>query len=166
MSTRTFRRHAYSVAYLLGIAALVGTLAALAMPRRTQASTHHGHDVLSANLTTIRSAILHYATEHRNTFPGPDAEAFVKQLTLYSDVEGNTSLRRDAQYRFGPYLIELPPCAHVAERAPVWAAEVLISDESPPRPVAAVKKGWVYNPRTGELMPNLPGGGGGKPDTD
>ena len=110
---------------------------------------------LSANLTTVRSALTLYATEHKNKFPGPTADDFKNKLTMYTDIDGNTNAAKSTTFRFGPYLLSIPPCPVGENAGKLSANKVLIDNvNSPPTPNPAGGEGWVYNPTTGELLPN------------
>jgi len=155
MTRHKGKRSAFSLVELVVVIVIIGILAAIAIPRFSRGATGAGQAALSANLTTVRSAITLYATEHKNKFPGPDADGFKDQLTLYSDISGNTNAAKTTTFRFGPYLLSIPPCPVGENAGTATAADVLIDNaNSPPTPVPAGGEGWVYNPTTGELLPN------------
>nr|HPM24715.1 hypothetical protein [Phycisphaerae bacterium] len=53
------------------------------------------------------------------------------------------------------YLLTVPPCPVGENAGKTTAANVLIdSTNSPPVPVTTGGEGWVYNPNTGEFLPN------------
>jgi prepilin-type N-terminal cleavage/methylation domain-containing protein len=145
---------AFSLIELVIVVAIIAILAAVAIPRFTRGSARAGSAALQADLRQLRSAITIYAVEHNNTWPGPDAASFPKCLTSYTDLAGNASPTKTGTYRFGPYLLAVPPCPVGENAGGPRASEVLISTDSPPKPSPTTGEGWVYNPATGEILPN------------
>lgn len=145
----------FTLIELLIVVAIIVILAAIAIPRMSRGSTGAGNSALAANLSLIRNAINIYATEHNNTFPGATADAFVDKLTKYTDVSGTVSATKTTTARYGPYLAAIPPCPVGENAGKSTASKVLIdSTNSPPVPVTTGGEGWVYNPNTGEFLPN------------
>lgn len=131
---------------------IIGMMASMAIPRMSRGATAASGSSLLGNLTIVRTAVLRYAIEHRNAFPGPDAAKVVAQLTQYSDGTGATAPTQTAAAIYGPYLLTIPPC-------PVGynpgSNQILVDQvNSPPQPSAASTAGWVYNPLTGEFCAN------------
>jgi prepilin-type N-terminal cleavage/methylation domain-containing protein len=153
MRTGTTRaRPAFSLVELVVVVMIIGMLATMAIPRMSRGATAASGSTLLGDLTIVRNAILHYAIEHRNSFPGADAAKVTAQLTQYSDLSGTASPTPTATAIYGPYLLKIPPC-------PVGhnpgSDEILIDAvNSPPAPNAGSSAGWVYNPSTGEFYPN------------
>jgi prepilin-type N-terminal cleavage/methylation domain-containing protein len=148
-------KKAFSLVELVVVIVIIGILAAIAIPRLSRGASGASTSAVAANLATIRSAITLYAAEHKNNFPGPTNTDFVDQLTMYTDINGNTSATRTTTHIFGPYVLDIPPCPVGENGGTTTAAEVLIdSTNSPPTPVTAGGEGWVYNPSTGEFLPN------------
>ena len=145
---------AFSLVELVVVIVIIGILAAIAIPRLSRGSTGASQSSLSANLATVRNAISLYATEHKNVFPGPDAAGFVDQLTKYTDLDGNTNAAKTTTFKFGPYLLVIPPCPVGENAGKDKSATVLVVDTSPPKPVPAGGEGWIYNKATGEFLPN------------
>jgi hypothetical protein len=64
----------------------------------------------------MRNAVELYYAQHSSAYPGDGvpatkpadvttaAEAFVAQMTRYTDVAGNISNTKDATYKYGPYI--------------------------------------------------------------
>ena len=87
-------------------------------------------------------------------FPGADAAGFVNKLTKYTDIDGNTNASKTTVFKFGPYLLTMPPCPVGENAGKAKAADVLVVATSPPVPAPATGEGWVYNKDTGEFLPN------------
>lgn len=146
---------AFTLVELIIVIVILGMIASIAIPRLSRASSDAPQAALETDLRIVRSAILRYAVEHKNQFPGPTATAFVNQLTNYTDVNGAPSRTRSSRYRFGPYLVAIPPCP-VGPNA--GSRDVLIdAANSPPRADTSKPAGWVYNPNTGEFYANVGG---------
>ncbi|MEW6200133.1 MAG: prepilin-type N-terminal cleavage/methylation domain-containing protein [Planctomycetota bacterium] len=145
----------FSLVELVVVIVIIGILAAIAIPRLSRGATGAGQSALAANLSMVRSAISIYATEHKNVYPGPDAAGFVNQLTKYTDVNGASNATKTTVFKYGPYLLTIPPCPVGENAGKATAVNVLIdAANSPPVPVPGGGEGWVYNPNTGEFLPN------------
>ena len=72
---------------------------------------------LRTGLNTVRGAIELYYYQHNNTYPGAHDDsgdpvsnkaqaekAFIRQLTGYTDINGEVKNVKDGTYKFGPYL--------------------------------------------------------------
>jgi prepilin-type N-terminal cleavage/methylation domain-containing protein len=125
------RRRAFSLVELVVVVVIIGMLASMAIPRMSRGATGANEAAVVGNLSMIRNALVHYAIEHGNTFPGPDAAKTAAQLTQYSDASGKTSPTQTGAYLYGPYLTAVPPCPLGYNSG---SSEILIDDvHSPPR---------------------------------
>jgi type II secretory pathway pseudopilin PulG len=131
---------------------IIGILAAMAIPRLSGASAGASDAALSGNLQTIRGQIEAYAVQHRGVFPGPTAEDFLDQLTMYTDINGNTSATSTTTHIYGPYLRRGMPKMPIGDVTDPTA--VLIDASNSPPAVTTSGEGWVYNPTTGEIIAN------------
>lgn len=157
MTRNKSRESAFSLVELVVVIVIIGILAAIAIPRLSRGTVGASEGALRANLKVVRNAIALYYTEHSNKFPGATAAEVKNQLTQYSSLVGATQASKDATHRFGPYLAAVPPCPVGENAGKTTAADILIdSTNSPPvpNPASAGGEGWVYNPNTGEFLPN------------
>ena len=103
-------RRAFSLVELVIVVTIIGVLASIAVPRLSGAATGANSAALQATLAGVRKAIDMYFAEH-GSYPGSDPSAktpsgdwFIKQLTMYSDDDGNTNVSYSTTFQFGPYL--------------------------------------------------------------
>lgn len=103
-------RAGFSLVELVIVVTIIGTIAAIAVPRVSNATSRASANALEATLGNVRKAIDCYYAEH-SRYPGytpgtgaPDGDAFIKQLTQYSDVKGNTNTTYGTPFFYGPYL--------------------------------------------------------------
>ncbi len=92
------------------VVTIIGIIAAIAVPRMSQASSRASANALQATLANVRKAIDCYYAEH-GKYPGytpgtnsPDGDAFVKQLTMYTNLSGASNATYGDPYFYGPYL--------------------------------------------------------------
>jgi len=104
------RRKAFSLVELVMVVTIIGIIAAIAVPRVSQAASRASANALQATLTNVRKAIDMYYAEH-GKYPGytpgtntPDGDAFVKQLTMQTNVRGSTNTAFGGPLLYGPYL--------------------------------------------------------------
>jgi prepilin-type N-terminal cleavage/methylation domain-containing protein len=110
----------FTLIEMLIVIVILGILAMIIIPQITVSTDDAKVSTLKSNLTTMRSAIEFYYTQHGNTYPGAiktdgsaasgtvaeAATAFADQLTLYSDSTGKTSKDKTGLTGtvFGPYV--------------------------------------------------------------
>jgi len=175
MMTSTFRRHAangFTLIELLIVVIIIAILAAIAIPQFSNTSSDAQESALDANLSTVRSAIELYRVQHSNKYPSKAAatggvtndcttakgtigkglvdskEAFVEQLTGYSNAAGATCTQAGAGFIYGPYLRTMPaePISNKADVDVVTAV-----DAAEP---TANTGGWRFNNATGKFQAN------------
>jgi general secretion pathway protein G len=113
---------------------------------------------LKTNLQTVRSQMLLYKVQHNEQYPGSskDPSLFAKQMTMYTDISGQTADRPapstniDSLHPFGPYLQKVPENSF-SGKSTVVVVEGATTAFSPPREDG----GWWLNATTGEFRANL-----------
>lgn len=155
MALHSGKKPGFSLVELVVVIVIIGILAAIAIPRFSRGASGAGRSAVAANLHTVRNAITMYAAEHRSVFPGPDETGFVDKMTKFTDINGNVSATKTTTAIYGPYLLSIPACP-VGENAGKDTANKILIDNanSPPAPDPSGGEGWVYNPNTGEFLPN------------
>lgn len=159
------RRRAFSLLELVVVITILGVVAAIAIPRMGLVSRGARQAATRASLFGLQQAIDHYAAEHGGRLPAStedglgnaagSSNAFRNQLVYYTDARGSVSIALDrGKYPFGPYLREIPPLplGQNEGSTAVWV------QTTGPTPDPSRAAGWVYNVKTGIIIPNLSAG--------
>jgi general secretion pathway protein G len=153
----------FSLVELVIVIVIIGIIAAIAIPRVSRGSRGASESSLSSDLAVMRNAVELYASEHNGVYPGSatdgtaaaeSAAAFESQLLKYSDIDGKTSASRDATHIYGPYLRKGIPPLPVGSATVRGSTAVAVDKTNSPPAVATGTDGWVYNPKTGEIIAN------------
>jgi general secretion pathway protein G len=150
---------AFTLVEILIVVVILGILAAIAVPKFSNASVVARENSLKEDLRMLRTQVGIYKANHNDVPPGypagdatqtPTAADFVNQLTLFTDINGNTSATQTGAYTYGAYLNPMPPnplsgLATVKVLGP--------SDAATPDGTT----GWIYQPSTNIVMANLTG---------
>lgn len=165
------RSRGFTLIELLIVVIILAILAAIVIPQFASTTGDAKEGALDANLSTMRSAIELYKVQHQNNYPGIAAsgtaptctgnkgataagpQAFIDQLTLASDANGNTCSAADTSYRFGPYFRGAVPAEAITGKGAV-AAEIAISTTGTALAPAASTGGWAFDSKSGQLVMN------------
>jgi len=123
------------------VVAILAILAAIGLPRLSRGPRGASDAALETDLEALQKAIDVYAAEHDGQFPSLDSIA--KQLTQYTDCQGQAQATKDATHIYGPYLRAIPPLP-VGHRK----GNTRIASED------ADDVGWIYTPASGEIKAN------------
>lgn len=167
MKTMNMNMKAFSVIELVLAIVILGLVAALAIPQFSRAAVNPTSNDLKTNLAVLRTAIEMYAQDH-GFYPGQrhaglasapagSPEAFLLQLTQYSDADGAVSPTPTEQFRFGPYLRDGIPLCPVSVGRPSSQVHLIDGVTAPCFAPSARESGWVYNFNTGYIAANSPG---------
>ena len=135
------QRRGFSLLELVIVVVIIGIVAAIAIPRMSRGSAGAADAALSGNLAVLRSAIDMYAGEHTGSFPG--ATTCANQLTLYSDVSGNTNASKTTTYIYGPYVRKIPALPVGAKKGQTGIAAA-----------TGDTIGWIYTAASGDIAAN------------
>lgn len=143
----------FSLVELVVVIVIIAILAAMAIPRLSRGSAGASDSAVLGDLAILRNALNLYAAEHNNEFPpATDPNDLSEVLTQYSSAAHALATARDATHKYGPYLVAIPPCPVGNPSAPT---KVLVdATNSPPTVDTTNGEGWIYNPGTGEIIPN------------
>lgn len=107
---RNPRRRSFTLIELVLNVVIIAMLAAIAVPRVSQAARSATGKSLAMTITRVRKAVEHHYAEH-GRYPGydyktglADDDAFVDQLTKYSDAQGQPSETLVYPFIYGPYI--------------------------------------------------------------
>ena len=145
MITAGGHRGAFSLIELVIVVVVIGTIAGIAVPRLSRGAATAAQTSLRADLSLIRGAIERYRAEHDNN-PPTSAATISAQLTMYSNSAGATSATKTSEYRFGPYLRQIPEI-----RVGPQTGKDNIRDLGVP---GTGTEAWFYNKVTGDFCTN------------
>jgi len=150
---------AFTLVEILIVVVILGILAAIAVPKFSNASSMARENTLKDDLRLLRTQINVYRANHQDVSPGypggdttqtPTMQAFSDQLTLFTDTLGNTSLTLTTACRWGPYFTQLPqnPVSSLSTLKFLGPSDAFTADGT---------TGWLYQPSSGYVKPNLIG---------
>jgi general secretion pathway protein G len=155
---RALRDGGFSLLEILIVVTILGILAAIAIPKLTNASQLAKESTLKDSLRLLRTQIGVYRSQHP-LFPGypggdstqtPTAQASYDQLLEFSDNAGNVSATSTGVYHWGPYVNALPsnPLNSRTDWKILSNSDVFVADDT---------TGWLYQPSTGRIAANTSG---------
>jgi len=140
-------RPAFTLVEVLIVVIILAILASIVIPQVTDATTVSRESNLKENLSKIRAQLQVYRNQH-NAFP--TAADFSDQMTLYTNAAGQTSGVRTGEFRFGPYLEQMP--ANPISNLRAVRAAAAPDDRFPP---GDADGGWWYNEITAAFFADL-----------
>ncbi len=165
---------AFSLVEMIVVITIIGIITAIALPRFSRGVGSSGAAALHQNLAVLRGALEFYSAEHRGAYPGATSDgvnaahteaSFVRQVTEFTDSNGQAQNTRDATFRYGPYLRKGMPPLPVGPYAGATGVQV-VTGKTALAFVADDTIGWLYNDTTGNIRPNLSAGDAAKVDVE
>lgn len=131
-------RRGFTLVEILIVVSILAILAAIVVPQFSSASDTSRESAVKVTLSRLRLQIELYKQHHNGNWP--DLDRFADQMTLATDVAGNTAAPGTAGYPYGPYIhgVPLNPATQSSD----------VSDG------AVGTSAWYYNPATGEFLAN------------
>ncbi len=145
-------RHAFTLVELLIVVVILAILAAIALPKLSNASSQARNAMLADNLRIIRTQIAVFRGQHLGVSPGfPDGDAdstptestFVAHMTMSSNKAGEVASVGTDGYGFGPYMSSIP-LNPVNDKSTV---QIIGNSASIPGE-GDDSHGWIYQPST------------------
>lgn len=142
------KRSGFTLVEILIVVIILGILAAVVIPQFSDASDDTRASSTMTNLKTIRSQLQVYKAQHAEQWP----DAFDNQMTLFTDVAGNTNATQTTVFRFGPYVMRVPANPYTGFNTVTTEADGAVAYTA----AVDLLQGWWYNSGTGELRCHLP----------
>ena len=145
-------KHAFTLVEVLIVVLILGIIAAITLPKFSNASAVARASMLADDLRILRTQIIVFKGQHCGVSPGypncdqnsaPTEDAFVAHMTMASNNAGQIANPGTEGYDYGPYLREVP-VNPVNNKSTV---QVLGDDDSVPDQ-ADDSHGWIYQPYT------------------
>lgn len=96
----------FTLVEILIVVVLLGILAAIVVPQFSDASGDAKRTAVEMDLRHIRMQLELYRVQHGGTIPG--LVTFEQQMTLSSNIQGQTAAIGTAGYPLGPYVQKIP----------------------------------------------------------
>jgi prepilin-type N-terminal cleavage/methylation domain-containing protein len=154
-------QNGFTLVEILIVVIILAILAGVVIPQFSSSSDEAKLAVLRSDLKAMRGAVELYYHQHNSVYPGgvtsnygghaTNAEWFVDQLTLYTDVSGEAVAVKDATHKYGPYLKRGIPVNPFNDLNTVIIDKLVAEVDN-----AAVDSGsgWKFYTRTGRLIAN------------
>jgi prepilin-type N-terminal cleavage/methylation domain-containing protein len=146
---------AFTLVEILIVVVLLGILAVVIVPMVSGSVISARESALAHDLQLLRRYILIYKCQHLEISPGypngdttqsPTEQAFIDQMTLSSNAEGQTAAIGTPGFERGPYIMKIP----VNSLNNMSTIQFLGDGEDFPAD-ADDSHGWVYKPSTSEM---------------
>jgi prepilin-type N-terminal cleavage/methylation domain-containing protein len=151
----------FTLVEILIVVVLLGVIAGVVIPSVGRSTTNARETTLAMNLSLLRRFIPVYTSHHVDVPPGypngdrsaaPTEEAFVEQATMSSTTGGQTAPRGTANYKWGPYISDIP-----ANPFNKLDTLLMLADGEEFPAVADDQYGWIFKAATGEIRPGNSG---------
>lgn len=153
---------AFTLIEILIVVVILGILGAIVLPNFSDAAHIARENTLKDELRYLRTQIVVYKAQHRDTpsgYPGgnraaaPTEAEFLRQMTGTTD-DLSAVGARSATFCYGPYLSKMPqnPLNGLSTILIVPNGQLM-----PPAGQPDESTGWIYKAATLELMPNSSG---------
>ena len=160
---RKLKRHtrAFTLVEILIVVVLLAILALIVVPMLSGSVLAARESAVSHDLNMLRRYIQIYAAQHLEVPPGypdgdrtqtPTEQAFIEQLTISSNQNGQTAPVGTNGFPRGPYMQMMPVNPLNNKRTVQVLAD---SDAFPANPGDTY--GWIYKPASGEVRADSPG---------
>ena len=142
------KKSGFTLVEILIVVIILGILAAIVIPQFSAASNDTRESSAMSDLKAVRTQLQLYKAQHNELYP----DDFDNQMTLYSDVDGNTNASYTTTFRFGPYMMRVPPNPYTG----VSTITVVTGVATAYSAAGDSQQGWWYNSSTGEFRCHVP----------
>ena len=138
---------------------IIAVVGAVTVPRLSIGGADTQEESTPINEICLQDAIYWYFGEHMNTYPAAigdgtnpanSPQAFVRQLTMHSDISGEVSPIKSPDFPFGPYLRGAVPIQKDVGNNSI----TIVSQRLPVIANPDTGTGWIYNSVTGQIAAN------------
>ncbi|MBL7139448.1 MAG: prepilin-type N-terminal cleavage/methylation domain-containing protein [Planctomycetes bacterium] len=140
-------KSAFTLVEILIVVIILGILAGIVIPNITGVTVISRETNLKENLSKIRAQVQVYRQQHASF---PEGTEFVDQMTKYTDFDGDVADTQSGDYRYGPYLEQMP-----SNPVTMDATIRTTSDPAGRYPPGDQNGGWWYNEVTGDFYADL-----------
>ena len=154
-------KKAFTLVEILVVVVLLAILALVIIPMVSGSVISARESALAHDLQMLRRYVLVYKSQHLEVAPGypdgdtaqtPTEQTFINQITLSSNVGGQTAPIGTPGFERGPYLMKIPVNPLNNKRT----VEVLADGVAfPANPDGS--HGWIYKPETSEVRGDFGG---------
>jgi prepilin-type N-terminal cleavage/methylation domain-containing protein len=162
MQTTFKKTKGFTLVELIIVIVILGILGTIAIPQFINSTKDAANATMAADVAVMRNAINLYYHQHGSAYPGQNAtdgsgpaaanaagQAFIDQMTQYSDATGKTSAVLDrANFPYGPYLSTGVPVNPVTNSATLKVLDTTAAIAGSDVDTSA---GWIFNRNTGEV---------------
>ncbi|HET8699157.1 MAG TPA: prepilin-type N-terminal cleavage/methylation domain-containing protein [Gammaproteobacteria bacterium] len=161
----------FSLVELLIVVIILAILAAIVVPQFANTANDARGSATDSSLAGMRSAVELYKQQH-GAYPGALAatggtcpagstagtgaintnQAFIDQLTRYTNITGQSCTGTDATFNLGPYLRAVP----VNPKNNLATVQILTGAILGALPAPDNSHGWIFNVVTGEMAADSP----------
>ena len=131
----------FTLVEILIVVIILGILASIVVAQFTNVRGSTSDTALKDDLRWLRSAVQLYQIEHGRL---PTLASFDGQMTQFTDMNGTVGAQKDATYKFGSYVYQMPIL-------PVGAQ---IGKRGVTGPAYTAGYGWQYDETTGTVTAN------------
>jgi general secretion pathway protein G len=152
-------RGGFTLIEILIVVVILGILGAVVLPKYSDASNIAKQNTLKDELRYLRTQIVVFKAQHRDTPPGysggnragaPQESDFLEQMTRTTN-ELCVSGAPSGAFHLGPYLSKMP------ENPLNGRSSILMVANGAAMPAPNGATGWIYKAETLEIIPNSQG---------